>query len=379
MKQHIKHHSITVVAVLATLAVGAGVFVYSGLYNIGADDHHTKPVLTVMQMVRDRSIHARSKDIVVPNLEDPQLILKGAGQYAAMCTQCHLKPGMKDSEIRPGLYPQPPNLSQVRIAPQDAFWVIKHGIKMSAMPAWGTTHGDPAIWSMVAFLQKLPDMTPQQYKNMVAKAPPDEDMDMGEDAHSHSHGDEAEEGMHGAADMQGMEMPGDAGHSHGTSEDGRDHAAATPTADNAAGAAASADTPLSLAGLKPRAAPAAEAAARAFQAALHRGDRAAVLALLAPEVTVTEDGHTQSHDEYANRHLGEDIAFLKGATITPISLGSMPMGDTAMVGSESTIAAVSKGNPVTLRSREMLTLKKLDGAWKIVIIQWQSTPIQKKS
>src|SRR3546814_6654292 len=83
-----------------SLAIGAGAFVYSGLYNIGADDHHTKPVFAVMQTLREQSIHARSKDIVVPDLNDEQLILKGAGQYAAMCTQCHLKPGMKDSELR---------------------------------------------------------------------------------------------------------------------------------------------------------------------------------------------------------------------------------------------------------------------------------------
>lgn len=195
MKPHHKHYSIAAIATCCILAVGAGLFIYSGLYNIGADDHHTKPVFKVMQTLRDQSIHQRSKNIVVPNLEDPQLILKGAGQYAAMCTSCHLTPSMKDSELRSGMYPQPPNLSQTRLDPQDAFWVIKHGIKMSAMPAWGASHDDATIWSMVAFLQKLPNMTPQQYKEIVAKAPPDEDMDMDmSDSHeeAHSHGDHHE-------------------------------------------------------------------------------------------------------------------------------------------------------------------------------------------
>jgi mono/diheme cytochrome c family protein len=177
MKKHIKHHSITVAVVLGVLAVGTGAFVYSGLYNIGADDHHTKPVFAVLQTLRNRSIHVRSEDLKVPNLNDPTLILKGAGQYAAMCTGCHLAPGMKTSEIRPGLYPQPPNLSQTRVDPKYAFWVIKHGIKMSAMPAWGGSHDDPTIWSMVAFLQQMPGMTPQQYRDIVARAPPDDDMD----------------------------------------------------------------------------------------------------------------------------------------------------------------------------------------------------------
>ena len=179
----------TVVVVLAALAASVALFIYSGVYNIGADDHHTKPVFAALQTLRDRSIRVRSRHIRVPGLDDPRMILKGAGQYAAMCTGCHLAPGIADSEIRPGLYPQPPNLSRVRVDPKDAFWAIKHGIKMSAMPAWGASHDDPTIWSMVAFLRKLPDMTPAQYKEIVSRAPPDEDMDMdmGEENGSHRH------------------------------------------------------------------------------------------------------------------------------------------------------------------------------------------------
>ena len=89
--------------------------------------------------------------------------------------------------MREGMYPKPPDLSRTHVAPQVAFWVIKHGIKMSAMPAWGGSHDDIAIWSMVAFLQKLPSMNPAQYKAIVARAPPDEEMDMG-DEHDHQSG-----------------------------------------------------------------------------------------------------------------------------------------------------------------------------------------------
>ncbi|MGH8042616.1 MAG: c-type cytochrome [Rudaea sp.] len=176
-----KRCALVVVVVVLLIGMGLGIFAYSGWYNIGADDHHWSLTYNAMQMVRDRSIHVRSEGIKVPNLDDPQLVLKGAGQYAAMCTGCHLQPGKDNSELREGMYPQPPNLSKLRVAPQDAFWVIKHGIKMSAMPAWGLSHDDPTIWSMVAFLQKLPDMTPAQYKDIVARAPPDEDMDMNKD------------------------------------------------------------------------------------------------------------------------------------------------------------------------------------------------------
>ncbi|MDR3392967.1 MAG: cytochrome c [Sulfuriferula sp.] len=167
----------TVLATLLILALGAGAFVWSGIYNPGADSPHWKLTYAVMESARTRSIERHAAALALPaNLNDPQLILKGAGQYAAMCTSCHLAPGMKDSELRPGLYPLAPDLSKVSVDPRAAFWVIKHGLKMSAMPAWGMSHDDATIWSMVAFLQKLPGMTAEQYKDIVAKAPPDEDM-----------------------------------------------------------------------------------------------------------------------------------------------------------------------------------------------------------
>jgi mono/diheme cytochrome c family protein len=192
---------IVTLAILCVIAIaGVAAFIGSGVYNIGADVHHTKPVYALMQALREHSIEHHAKDIVVPNLDDPQLILKGAGQYAAMCTGCHLAPGMAENEMRPGMYPKPPQLSKFRPDPREAFWVIKHGIKMSAMPAWGSSHDDATIWSMVAFLQKLPDMTPAQYKDIVAKAPPDEDMDMGGD-HDHAHDHPA------ASQSPGMAMP----------------------------------------------------------------------------------------------------------------------------------------------------------------------------
>jgi ketosteroid isomerase-like protein len=356
---------VTLAFFCAIVVAGIGVFVWSGIYNIGADDHHTKPVYALMKALRERSIERHAKDIAVLNLDDPQLILKGAGQYAAMCTGCHLAPGMAENEMRPGLYPQPPELAKFRPDPRQAFWVIKHGVKMSAMPAWGGSHDDATIWSMVAFLQRMPGMTPAQYEDIVARAPQDHDMDEA-GGHSHSHGAAADGDAHGAAAMEGMAMAmaREAGHSHAADGDTHEHAAAPAV-----------EAPLSLEGMKPGAVPGAEAAARAFQAALQHGDRAAVLALLAAEARISEGGHTQTRDEYAADHLGADIAFLKTARITPVSLGSMPMGDTAMVGSESDLQATVKGKPAMLRSREMLNLRKDGDSWKIVSVQWQTAPV----
>lgn len=169
-------------AVLATLCAffGAG-FIYSGLYNMAADEPHWLITHKVIQTLRERSIGTRAEGIVVPMLDDPKLVAQGAEHYADMCSGCHLAPGLEDTEIRAGLYPQPPKLTahvhseshagldaQAMAARQ--FWIIKHGIKMTAMPAWGTTHDDDSVWSLVAFLQKLPDMTPVEYAALTEAA-----------------------------------------------------------------------------------------------------------------------------------------------------------------------------------------------------------------
>lgn len=179
----------TALFLLLLAILGAGIFLWSGTYNPGADSPHWKLTYTLMQTARERSVERHASAIALPaNLDDPDVILKGAGQYAAMCTRCHLAPGMRDTELRSGLYPTPPDLSKGSVDPREAFWVIKHGLKMSAMPAWGMSHDDPTIWSMVAFLRKLPAMTPAQYKEMVAKAPPDDDREPdGHDSHDHAH------------------------------------------------------------------------------------------------------------------------------------------------------------------------------------------------
>ncbi|OYU86438.1 MAG: hypothetical protein CFE29_28810 [Bradyrhizobiaceae bacterium PARB1] len=90
---------------------------------------------------------------------------------------CHLAPEQSDSEIRPGLYLKPPNLTEQRIDPKTAFWVTKHVLKMSGMPAWGLGHDDATIWSIVAFVTKLPGLSAEHYKDVVARAPPDEEME----------------------------------------------------------------------------------------------------------------------------------------------------------------------------------------------------------
>ncbi len=181
MKTTIKYSFvILLIVILSTLG-----FIYSGFYPIGADNKHNALTFFLLDTLRKKSIARASKDIKVPPLDDPQLLLSGGADYNDMCSGCHLQPGQKESDLSLGLYPKPPNLTvsaeehghthedgghnALNTIEQQQFWVIKHGIMASGMAAFGATHSDERIWAMVAFLKKLPELTPDQYQIITAR------------------------------------------------------------------------------------------------------------------------------------------------------------------------------------------------------------------
>ena len=175
-------------AILLALCGVAFVIAYSGGYNVAADDPHWGVTTRTLSSIRQWSIAARSTDIVVPNLDDRDLIALGAEHYVEMCTGCHLAPGVGDNEMRQGLYPKPPNLSEKRDRkPAETFWIIKHGIKMSGMPAWGVTHDDESIWGLVAFLRQLPTMDAATYAALTHSIGDENDNHGGHEHADHEH------------------------------------------------------------------------------------------------------------------------------------------------------------------------------------------------
>jgi hypothetical protein len=150
---------------------GTAMFIYSGTFNIAADEPHWPVTVKILSMVRDRSVEVRSDIQVPPDFSNVTSIRLGAGNYDGMCSACHLRPGMEESELSLGLYPKPPSWREIcNVDPGEAFWIIKHGIKMSGMPAWGKSMSDEHIWNIVAFVRKLPELTPHAYRELVASS-----------------------------------------------------------------------------------------------------------------------------------------------------------------------------------------------------------------
>jgi mono/diheme cytochrome c family protein len=170
-----------VLTVIATVFAIAAV-VNSGVYSVAADEPHAWPVGWLLETTRKRSIERRAADIVVPDdLSDSERIRRGAGNYDAMCVGCHLRPGLIHSELSRGLSPPPPALAERRLDdPAAAFWVVRHGIKASGMPAWGASMDDHYIWDMVAFMLAMPALDTEAYLALVAAS----------DGHAHGGGED---------------------------------------------------------------------------------------------------------------------------------------------------------------------------------------------
>ena len=168
---------VTLAAGALLIAIVAAALVYMGSFDVAADKPHSEPVFWLMDTVRERSVAVRAADITAPgDLADAKRIASGAAQYDEMCSFCHLAPGMKRTEISRGLYPRAPELRRKSsLTPAEQFWVVKHGLKMTGMPAWGVTHNDELLWDVVAFLRKLPELSADQYQALVKSAPKSHD------------------------------------------------------------------------------------------------------------------------------------------------------------------------------------------------------------
>ena len=206
--------AVVAVGALGLVAGTAIGYLRAGVYDIGADDPHYPATYALLSELRDASIARRAGALDVPkDLTSPARVRQGAGNYHAMCTGCHLAPGMGPTELSRGLYPAPPNLSKVAIDPARAFWTIKHGIKASGMPAWGASMADEYIWNMAAFMQQLPKLDAASYRTLVASS----------GGHSHGGGEPDGDGHHHDDEMRHPHEDAAAGTAH-------DH---EPTADAA--------------------------------------------------------------------------------------------------------------------------------------------------
>jgi cytochrome c len=163
---------LTVVILLILIFAGFMAYIYSGAYDISQLVPHNKITRWIIGTTTHYSVKKRLKDIQVPLFNDTSMVAEGFIHYNEMCVMCHGAPGIDPNDMVEGLYPKPPKFykSDDMPDPDEAFWIIKNGIKMTSMPAFGPTHNDKKIWSITDFLlNKMNKMSPEEYQEWIKR------------------------------------------------------------------------------------------------------------------------------------------------------------------------------------------------------------------
>ena len=158
-----------VAVVVALLGLGGLLFATAGLVPIAASEGHWAITRVLLQYTMRSSVRTQTLGLAAPRLDDPGLVLKGAGHYAGGCLPCHGAPGEPRALVVRHMTPKPPYLPSGlgALRDEDLFWIVRHGIKYTAMPAWPAQSREDEVWAMVAFLRALPDMTPAEFERLA--------------------------------------------------------------------------------------------------------------------------------------------------------------------------------------------------------------------
>ena len=154
------------IALLLLLGAAAAIaFVQFGVYNVAATEQHTAPVYRLLEYAMRQSVKWRADTITVPDLTDEGRVRNGLAHYRQHCLQCHGAPGVAPDRFALSMMPAPANLVTTarQWRPAELFWVIRTGIKMSGMPAWEYRLSERELWDVVAFVARLPMLSPREY------------------------------------------------------------------------------------------------------------------------------------------------------------------------------------------------------------------------
>ncbi|MDE3153418.1 MAG: cytochrome c [Gemmatimonadota bacterium] len=163
--------------VAATILIPAAAVTYVRLGFV--DPRADIPVSAIEQRIAmpslDASVERRAPRGAFDRDASDTALVAGMKTYEAHCASCHGDGARPDAALATALYPRPPQF--VREAPDmpahENFYIIKHGIRMSGMPAWGHVLSDREMRELTAFLShmdRLPAPVDSDWKAGVARS-----------------------------------------------------------------------------------------------------------------------------------------------------------------------------------------------------------------
>ncbi len=165
-----------IVFTLASIAGAGAIAIFTGALPPGADN---KPP-AIEEAAANASLHAtiarESHGMTNPVANTDENLIAGIKTYGANCAVCHGASDAKASTLAKGFYIESPMLAKDGVEEDpdgSVFWKLKHGIRFSAMPAFGANLSDDELWKVALFLKhmdKLPPAADAEWKKLPSVA-----------------------------------------------------------------------------------------------------------------------------------------------------------------------------------------------------------------
>ena len=147
---------------------------WSGLYSVAASRGHWAVIEWFLTFAMRNSVKTHASAIEAPPLDNADLVTLGAGAFPQRLRLLSRRAGHADQSDRAGACCRRRPISRRRCATwrdRELFWIVKHGIKYTGMPAWAAQQRDDEVWALVAFLRRLPALDAQTLSRARARRP----------------------------------------------------------------------------------------------------------------------------------------------------------------------------------------------------------------
>ncbi|HET6181075.1 MAG TPA: cytochrome c [Candidatus Sulfotelmatobacter sp.] len=162
-----------VVAAFVILPAAGLAYFTMGLAETASD---ARPPAWETRLMRDTvhaSVRRSASALQAPtpeSLEDS--MVEGGKLYFLGCMGCHGEPGKPGEDLVH--YPRVPQLPQVgtQYSEAEIYWIVKHGIRMTGMSAYGPFYSEKQLWEIASFVRRINNLPPPVLDRIKAKKPP---------------------------------------------------------------------------------------------------------------------------------------------------------------------------------------------------------------
>lgn len=165
--QNQKKILLLLVLLLAVAAIVQGVVLIR--HGFSARDQPSAVETYVARTTRKLAVPSSARNQKNPFAATPEVLAEARSHFADHCATCHANNGSGNTEIGQNLYPKAPDMRlpvTQNLSDGEIYYTIHNGIRLTGMPAWGTSVKDDDSWKLVLFIRHLPQLTAEEEEEM---------------------------------------------------------------------------------------------------------------------------------------------------------------------------------------------------------------------